>query len=142
MNGLDTTKTATVYIEISQEAFRCVHREQGFEVALLRQENGSLSAACKENLVTTLKSFLKRASWQPRLKALCAIGSRGVSFRRVQLPSGAREDLPRFLYFQIEREFPVSAEELSWGYKHLPAREKSTNETADSIELLVLAVKK
>ncbi len=119
MNGLDFMNSASHFIEISQSSFRVVHGEVGLELPLERLPNGKLTPACKERLSTGLKAFLKRPAWQPRLRAWCAIGARGVLLRRLSLPRAAKSDLKQLLRMQIESEFPLAPDELAWGYLRL-----------------------
>src|SRR5438270_71868 len=77
---------------------------------------------------------------RPKPRAFCAIGARGVSLRRLTLPASSKEELERLLALQIEREFPLSPDELAWGYR--PLGRTSGNGAAGLQELLVVAVKK
>src|SRR5439155_26316122 len=93
--------------------------EDGLELSLERLENGRLTPACRERLTSSLRLFLKRHKWRPRPRSVCAIGARGVSLRRLSLPASSKEELDRVLMLQIEREFPLSPDELAWGYRQL-----------------------
>jgi hypothetical protein len=136
---LHSIMNSCLYLEISQSALRMLNGEDGLEVPLERQPGGRLTDACKERLVADLQSFLKRKSWQPRSRAYCAIGARGVSLRRITLPSAGKEEFQRLLLMQIESEFPLSPAELAWGYRSLG---ESRRNGAVGQELLVVAVKK
>jgi hypothetical protein len=129
-----------VYIEISHGWLKALRENDGIDVPLERSASGQLTAACKEKLVISLQTFLQRKGWQPRARALCAIGSSGLSLRRVALPAAAREEFPKLLRMQIETEFPLSPEELAWGYRTLAL--VPANGAATKQELLVAAVKK
>ncbi|MGH7979049.1 MAG: hypothetical protein ACREE6_06705 [Limisphaerales bacterium] len=111
----------TVYIEIGMDSFRALQENEGFELPIERQNNGRLTEACRENLASRLKTFVKRQKWQLRAKAHCAIGGSGVSLRRVALPPAAKNDWQRLLLLQIETEFPIGPEELAWGYLSVSA---------------------
>jgi len=76
-----------LYLEIGQSSLQVLNGSDGLELRLERLENGRLTGACKERLTLSLQGFLKRKSWHPRLRALCAIGARGVSLRQLTLPS-------------------------------------------------------
>ena len=129
-----------VYIEISHGWLKALRENDGLDVPLERSANGQLTAACKEKLALSLHKFLQRKSWQPRVRALCAIGANGVSLRRMALPAAAREEFPKLLRLQIETEFPLSPDELAWGYRTLG--HVAANGAPASQELLVAAVKK
>lgn len=140
MKELSFMNQSPVYIEISQNWLKALRDNDGIDVPLERAANGQLTAACKEKLVASLQTFLQRKSWQPRARAVCAIGSSGVSLRRVSLPTVAREEFPKLLRMQIETEFPLSPDELAWGYRTLG--QSPANGTVGKQELLVGAVKK
>jgi len=126
-----------VYLEISQGWLKALREKEGLEVALERGPNGQLTSACREALVSSLRKLVPRKNWQPRPRALCAIGASGVSLRRMSLPSGAKDDVSKLLRLQIEAEFPLSPEELAWGYRAL-----GKSNGAPRQDFLVGAVKK
>jgi len=128
---------APVYIEISASWLRALRGNDGLDVPLERAPSGQLTAECKQNLGLSLVKFLQRKSWQPRSRALCAIGASGVSLRRMTLPVVARDEFSKVLRLQIESEFPLAPEELAWGYRTLPS-----NGVAARQEILVGAIKK
>jgi hypothetical protein len=106
-------------------------------VPLERTANGQLSAASKDAVVQALQKFAPRKNWQPRVRVLCAISAGGVSLRRLSLPAGARDEIPKLLRLQIEAEFPLPPEELAWGYRAL-----DPSSAAPKQDFLVGAVKK
>jgi hypothetical protein len=131
-----------VYIEIASEQLRALYGEAGLEVPLDRQPDGRLTDACKEKVSLSLRGFLRRQSWQPRLRALCAIGARGVSLRCLTLPAAvAEEEFHRLLLLQVESEFPLPPSELAWGYRRLEGPQPD-NGPGGKQQLLVAAVKK
>jgi type IV pilus assembly protein PilM len=127
-----------VYLEIGQASLKALRGEAGLEVPLERLPNGRLSDACKSKVALSLQSFLKKEIWQPRLRAFCAIGARGVSLRRLSLPASAKESVRKLLLLQIESDFPLPPESLAWGYR--PVRNSSGSNGKQ--EFLVVAVKK
>jgi hypothetical protein len=139
MNGLSLLNSFSLYLEIGPDTLYALADEQGVELPLERQANGRLTAVGKEKLAVGLQSFLKRKSWQPRTRALCAIGARGVSLRRLTLPAAAKDELQRLLLLQIESEFPLPPDQLAWGWQ--PVGEHRPNGAAKQ-DLLVAAVKK
>ncbi len=126
-----------VYVEIGQTCLKVVRENDREEMPLERQPDGRLTPACQEKTIATLKNFLKVKSWQPRAHAVCAIGARGVSLRRLSLPAGTPEEFHRRLLLQIEGEFPLPPAELAWGSQQLGGNGAMTKQ-----ELLVAAVKK
>lgn len=140
MKELPFLSLAPVYIEISQGWLKAVRENDGLDLQLERSPGGQLTAACKEKLVVSLQKFAPRKSWQPRVRALCAIGASGVSLRQMALPAAPREQFSRLLRMQIENEFPLSPDELAWGWR--PLGQIPKNGAPARQELLVAAVKK
>jgi hypothetical protein len=130
-----------IFVEISQSALKALRENDGVELPLERQPDGRLTASCKEKTIATLKIFLQAKNWQSRARALCAIGARGVSLRKLSLPAGAKEEFHKRLLLQIESEFPLPPDELAWGWRQL-GEAKPANGTLAKSELLVVAVKK
>jgi len=136
----------SVYIEIRQSSLKALKSEAGLELPLERTPDGGLTKACRERVTVNLQGFLKKEVWQPRFRAFCAIGARGVSFRRLTLPATTKEDLKRLLALQIESEFPLPPDALAWGYRQIgsadiPAGQSTTSSGAKQ-ELFVVALKK
>ncbi len=128
-----------IYIEISQGLLKALKGDDGLELPLDRSPNGRLTESCKAKVAARLQEFFQHQSWHPRPRAYCGIGARGVSLRRLTVPSAAKEDFHRMLLMQIESEFPLSPDALAWGYRLLG--ETRQNGTAKR-DLLVVAVKK
>ncbi len=139
MKSMDSPR---LYLEIGQSSLKALHGEQGLELPLERQENGRLTVPCAERLTLSLRAFLKRHNCRPHVPALCALGARGVSLRRLTLPAASPEELQRLLPLQIEREFPLSPNELAWGCRQLRPERPAKNGAPAVQELLVAAVKK
>jgi hypothetical protein len=138
MKELAFMNSSQVFLEITLSNLKVLRENEGLDLPLERSASGQLTDSCKQNLLRNLESFLKRKNWQPRPRALCAIGASGLSLRRIALPATARDELPKLLRLQIESEFPLSPEELAWGYRVLgPAANGAAKQ-----ELLVAAVKK
>ena len=81
----------------------------------------------REQLVAALRDF--------NGTVYCLLESRGVSVRRVTLPAGPAAGRSQLLRFQIEKEFPLSPDELAWWHRELPSG-------GQGIEYLVIAVRK
>jgi Tfp pilus assembly PilM family ATPase len=135
-----------VYIEIRQNSLKALKGEKGLELPLERGPGGGLTKACREKLIPSLQRFLKKEAWQSRVRAYCAIGARGVSLRRLTLPTTTKENLKRLLALQIESEFPIPPDALAWGYLPIGSAGIPTgvpsNGNGARQELLVAAVKK
>ncbi len=141
MKNFSAFNPPPVYVEIGPDRLKARRENDGLELPLARQPDGRLTAACKENVVAALGKFLKAKSWQPRVRAVCALGSRGVSLRRLSLPAGTEEEFHRRLLLQIEGEFPLPPDELAWGWQRIGGPQPAGGATAKQ-ELLVVAVKK
>ncbi len=134
--------SSAVFIEFRQGMLEALKGDEGLEIPLERAANGDLTPASRENVIRRLRDFLKKEVWQPRLRAYCAVGARGVSLRRLNLPPTNKENFERLLALQVESEFPLPPEALAWGYRALRNGEFSTARPGPNQELLVVAVKK
>ncbi|MDB6077851.1 MAG: hypothetical protein JWO82_1598, partial [Akkermansiaceae bacterium] len=132
----------SLYIELGQTSFKVLKGDAGLEIPLERLENGGLTDSCREKLTHSLRDFLKKKGWQSRSHAFCAIGARGVSLRRLTLPSSTKEELQRVLRLQIESEFPLPPEELAWGYRPLDSAGRPGIVAIARQEMIVVALKK
>ena len=141
MKGMQMMNSTSVFVEIGQTSIKVLRGEEGFEAALDREQNGGLTAACKERVSASLREILKRKSWQPRLRAFCAINARGVSLRPLALPPANPDELDRVLRLQIEGEFPLSPEELAWGWRRIAPRRLPAN-SDDGHDVTVTVVRK
>ncbi len=131
--------SSAVYIEIGQTSLKALNGEAGLEMPLERLPNGVLTGACREKIISGMRHFLERKDWQPRIRGYCAVGARGVSLRKLTLPSAGKEELQRVLRMQIESEFPLPPDELAWGYRALG---QTRQNGATKQDVLIVAVKK
>src|ERR1039457_1130698 len=125
-----------VYIEIRQSSLKALKGEAGLELPLERAPGGGLTKACREKLTISLQAFLKKEVWQPRFRAYCAIGARGVSLRRLTLPATPKESLQRLLALQIESEFPLPPDALAWGYRQIASADTPSHSAGGKQEVL------
>lgn len=132
-------KTKSVFLEFGNDSLKVLEDDGGFELPLERGENGRLTASTRDQVAAALTRFFKRGMGAS-IRAYCAIGARGVSLRRLTLPACRKEDLPQVLRLQIEREFPLSPDELAWGY--CSAQPGNAAQSGMEQELIVAAVKK
>src|SRR5438067_930750 len=127
MKGFDFINSDAVYLEIGQSSLKALDGDDGLELSLERQENGRLTPPCAERLTLSLRVFLKKHHWRPRLRVFCALGARGVSLRRLSLPATSTQQVQRLLPLQIEREFPLGPDDLAWGFQALAQEQLSAN---------------
>ena len=142
MKGPDSMNAADLFIDIGQSSLHAVSGNDAFAFPLERGENGRLTDLCRERLTLSLRGFLSARGRPANRNALCAIGARGVSMRRLSLPASSDEELQRVLRLQIEGEFPLSPDELAWGSRPAGPPKASTNGNPARQDLLVVAVKK
>ena len=141
MKSFEFAQRTPIYMEFGQSSLKALQGDAMLDVPLDRLENGRLTQPCRERLERALKDFVQRKRWQPPVRAYCAIGARGVSLRRLTLPSTSKEETRRLLLLQIEGEFPLPPDELAWGCLELdgPAQLPAASATK---EVLVVAAKK
>ena len=102
-------------VDIGYSSLKVLAGESGIEVRLERAGGGHLTPACREEVVRKVRSFLGRSARMPR--ALCALPSRGISFRRFSVPKTSRDETERLLAFQVEKELPLPPERIAWTYE-------------------------
>jgi hypothetical protein len=142
MKTLQFVNPAQCFLDIGQDSLLAFNGNAGVELPLERLPDGKLTDKCKQSLVTELQKFIARKPWQPRARVFCAIPARGVSLRRMSLPASGREELQRLLPLQIEREFPLSPDQLAWGAQNVNGVKAQPGGPMPKQELLVAAVKK
>ena len=102
-------------VDIGYSSLKVLAGETGIEVRLERAGGGHLTPACREEVVRKVRSFVGRSTRMPR--ALCALPSRGISFRRFSVPKTSRDETERLLAFQVEKELPLPADRIAWTYE-------------------------
>lgn len=136
MKQISFGKSADLYVEISQDCLKALKDDHRLELPLERGPDGRLTAACREKLVSGLRAFAGKKPLQSRPRAYCAISAAGVSLRRLVLPASARDEFDKVLLLQIEAEFPLSPDDLAWGWLPLETT------MAGKREVIVAAVRK
>lgn len=124
-----------VFVEVGQTSWQILNGEEFVELPLERGGNGLLTTACRARLVSALRGMAGGQTWLSRRPAFVAMGARGVSLRRMTLPPAPKEELQRLLRLQIEAEFPLSPDELAWGWQVL-------GQNGGRQEVLVAAMRK
>jgi type IV pilus assembly protein PilM len=131
-----------LFIEIGQTSFKLLHDQAGLEWPLEREQNGRLTPGCKQRLAAQLREFLQQFKWRPRPRAFCAIGMRGVSLRRLVIPSAPKENFQQLLLLQLEKELPLSPDEFAWGCAPVPQSIGAAQKSAPGQEFMAAAVKR
>src|SRR5438045_1650804 len=111
----ELTTPAFIFVELGQDLLRAERGSQSLEMPISRVADGRLTDGCKNEIKAGLQKLIDHKAWQPRARVYCAIHARGVSLRRLQLPTDNKDEVKRLLPFQIEREFPLSPDQLAWG---------------------------
>jgi hypothetical protein len=130
--------TAAVFVEFTESAAHIVGADRSLEIAIEREASGALKPTAADSVRDALKLFAKHPGHE---QAICLLPARGISIRRITLPANSSEEIERLLPLQIDAQFPLSSEELAWGYRPLIASAPSRG-GATLKELLVAAAKK
>jgi hypothetical protein len=130
---------ASLFIEISQKRLWALSGNRGMETELERGDNGRLTPASRQKARASLADFIQQINRLSRPKALCAIGARGVSLRRATLPIATGDELRQLVRLRIETEFPLSPDDLAWGFQPL---DPVQNDGPARQDVLIAAVRK
>ena len=125
-------------LEMGRQKFFLLDGSNGLEIEVERDEQLRLTSQCRDRLSAALKEWANAHGWQAGQRVWCAIGGRGVSLRRFELPAQAQAapNMESVLALQLESEFPVPPSELAWGFMPLSAGTSSS-----STPVLVGAIK-
>lgn len=129
---------AQVVMEIGDAIWTVAAGERVLEIAFERQANGRMTDAGRAEVSTRLRKFVTEGGGTDAPRTLCAIGARGVSLRRIQLPPSRPEDFDKVLALQIEREFPLPPAQLAWGHLRIAGAAGADGGS----QLVIAAVKK
>jgi Tfp pilus assembly protein PilN len=130
--------SADVLVHFADDRVRVLRGGRGLELDIARTTQGSLTAECRERLRTELGRFLGSGT----KTALCGLPARGVLVRRLRLPHAPRDETRRLVALQIERELPLSPEELSWGYAVFPSASEKENGPRATQDVVVTALRR
>jgi hypothetical protein len=125
----------SLFMEIGQTAWQVAVGADVVEFPLERADDGALTEACRLRVMAGLRAIVNKLGWASRRRAFVALGARGVSLRRFLLPQAPKDELERLVRLQIESEFPLSPDELAWGWQ-------SVGQNSGRQDILVAAVKK
>ena len=109
-----------VFIEISPASLRVLRESGGLELPLQRAADGKLTAACRKELicrVAEISGAEKLAA--ARARDLRHQRARGFAPADRVAGGGAGANSTRVLRLQIEEEFPLSPDELAWGWREI-----------------------
>ena len=135
--------SADVFIDIGPGSLEALCGTDSFTFPLERGENGRLTSLCRERLTQGLRGFLSKQGRRSRFVAWCAVEARGVSLRRLSLPEASgKEEFQRILRLQIESEFPLSPQDLAWGWRLAGTPAAAANGGVVRQEVMVAAVKR
>jgi hypothetical protein len=132
-------KNSQLFIEFKENSMHVLDGEHGIDIPIERDGAGRIPSLAIESVANQLRAFFDQTEPSARM-ANCAIPARGVSVRRITLPSAAGADIERVLTLQLEAQMPVAPSELAWGCARLPGSRNGN--VADLQEFLVIAVKR
>ena len=131
-----------LYLEFGHSSLKARAGDDDLEAPLERQENGRLTERCRHQVTEELRAFLGGRRWRGRPRALCAIGARGVSLRRLTLPAAPKDELDRLLQLQIESEFPLPPSELAWGHGEFGPGAARNGGGSQPLQVVVVAARR
>ena len=134
MSALFNRSNASVIVEFTDSSVHIAHDARSVELPLERDAAGALTPSSIEAVIGALRSFATHPG--SREQAFCLLPARGVSLRRISVPANSKAEIERLLPLQIDAQFPLSSEELAWGYS------RSTASGAQLQDFIVAAVKK
>jgi hypothetical protein len=135
VSALFTRPAAAMIVEITDVVIHLASRERTLDLPVDRDATRALNQTSADAFRSALQSL--GGSGQ----VICLLPARGVSVRRMALPASTPEEIERLLPLQIDAQFPLSSEELAWGYTALSASVPS-REGKPLKEFVVAAVKK
>ncbi len=121
------------FLDIGQSTIKVLFEDRGLELRVDRSADGRLTPASRDKVREELRAFLGG-----RVRtALCALPARGVSLRHFTLPRASSDETRKLLTLQLEKDFPLSLDDLAWGY-----RDSSPETPSKSREITVAAVRR
>lgn len=137
MNFFKNPTPIQIFAEFTDSVFR-VRGPVSFETPLERDQQGGLTEACHEKCNERLLRSIETQG--VTYDILCSIPLRGVALRRIHLPKVSVEEIPGLLEFQIEKEFPLSLDELSW--LSCPSEGQGVMETNGGFDFSVFGIRR
>jgi len=134
VSALFNRSNASVIVEFTDSSVHISHDARSVELQFERDATGALTPVSIEAVIGALRSFATHPG--SREQAFCLLPARGVSLRRISVPANSKAEIERLLPLQIDAQFPLSSDELAWGYARLSAN------GAQLQDLIVAAVKK
>jgi hypothetical protein len=117
MQSMQSELNKNVLFRLIGDTLHCEAHGVSEQLNLPRAEGGSLGDLT--GLQAKLASFRDTAGISVGDSVVCGIPARGVSLRRVKLPTNGSANVDQMLRFQVEKEFPLSPEELAWGWREI-----------------------
>lgn len=136
MSVLAHFEPTRIWLDIGSDRLFAWRNQDGREVALERTADGRFTAACISMVTDELRGLLRGKPPLSRLHVYASIPARGVILRRVQVPKSTATEWPRLLALQLEAEFPLSPDQLAWGWVPIPCK------TTEHQHMLLAAVRK
>lgn len=143
MKWIGSNHPQSLFAEVRPTSLHAWYGPVGIDIPLEREPDGRFTPSSIDRAAKALGELVPRGATTVAPRVYCAIGSRGVVFRRLSIPAAPDADLARLLGLQIETEFPVAPEQLAWGWCHLssPVSVSQAQKSHGKLEVLVGAIK-
>ncbi len=134
MNFFRKNERITLFAQFTSQTLK-VRGSVTLDLPLERDTQGNLTDACIDSCSEDILAKLPPQTVVGKI--YCAIPSRGVSLRALQLPKVSQEQIQQLVPFQIEKCFPLSADELTW-----IACPPEGSATEDGLDFSILALRR
>jgi Tfp pilus assembly PilM family ATPase len=105
-----------IFVDIGLSTVKILAGSEGMEFPLTRDATGRLVGTSQDAVREALTRCRDRDRRGMRV-ASCGLPASGVSVRRFRLPPASRDATRRLVNLQLEQSFPVSPDQLAWGYR-------------------------
>jgi hypothetical protein len=116
MMGRELFGAEPLFVEFTVDQFKIADHERLLALPVERQENGRLALVSRQLIALKVREFLKARRSIGKSRVFCSVPISGVSMRQFTLPLAEKTEFDHLLLLQIEKEFPISPEELFWGF--------------------------
>lgn len=113
--------------------------DHGFAIDLQRDPKGLITESCRLEVTEAIRNLAERSEFA--IDCLCTLGGSGVSLRTLELPAIKNTSLSDLIELQIEKEWPLTPEELIWAFHPCSSSEKEQPES-NHVRVTVAAVRR
>lgn len=115
------------HFDFGYTSLKILAGDRGISIPLERKENGQLTDATHERVLDSTAQFLGRPRGKVRRDGTrsrrrgskpvaCAVPAGGVSLRSYELPLATPEETAQLVALQVEKDFPLTPQELAWDH--------------------------